>query len=295
MSRAVVPALLCLMPLTVVLFAADNDSGNRDTRGQVTFYAMGDVPYAPDEDELLRRQISELPDDADFVVHLGDIKRGLPLCSESVYRKVARILRGSAAPVFIIPGDNEWNDCFSPDQAWKHWDHYFMRFERHWSHGLSVTRQNVREENFAFVRNGVLFIGLNVVGGRVHDRQEWKLRHASGVDWVKESLRRAGKDVRSLVVFGHARPAKNHDDFFNPFSTVAEEFGKPVLYLHGDGHKWVYDRPFRAKNILRVEVDQGAIAPPLKVSITHDSAMPFQFDRRNGKPASQVIDSDRQE
>lgn len=286
MFRCVVPVLLGLLPMPAVLSAADNDSANDGVSVPVTFYAMGDVPYAPDEDELLRRQISELPDDADFVVHLGDIKRGLPLCSESVYRKVARLLRGSTSPVFIIPGDNEWNDCFSPDQAWKHWDNYFMRFERHWPHGFSVTRQKVREENFAFVRNDVLFIGLNIVGGRVHDRQEWKLRHASGVDWVKESLRQAGQRIRSLVVFGHARPAKIHDDFFDPFSTVAEEFARPVLYLHGDGHKWVYDRPFRAKNILRVEVDQGGIAPPLKVSVTHDSATPFRFDRRNGKPAS---------
>lgn len=286
MFRFVVPVLLGVLPMPVVLSAADNDSASDGVSVPVTFYAMGDVPYAPDEDELLRRQISELPDDADFVVHLGDIKRGLPLCGESVYRKVARILRGSTSPVFIIPGDNEWNDCFSPDQAWKHWDNYFMRFERHWPHGFSVTRQKVREENFAFVRNDVLFIGLNIVGGRVHDSQEWKLRHASGVDWVKGSLRQAGQGIRSLVVFGHARPAKVHDDFFGPFSTVAEEFARPVLYLHGDGHRWVYDRPFRAKNILRVEVDQGGIAPPLKVSVIHDSAEPFRFDRRNGKPAS---------
>tara|TARA_R110002072_G_scaffold302615_1_gene486794 strand:+ start:53461 stop:54315 length:855 start_codon:yes stop_codon:yes gene_type:complete len=253
---------------------------------RVTFYAMGDVPYAPDEDVLLSKQISDLPGDAEFAIHVGDIKRGLPLCTESVYRKVARILSKSAAPVFIIPGDNEWNDCIDPAQAWAYWDQYFMKFDRRWKHSLPVERQNIREENFAFVKGGVLFVGLNIVGGRVHDEQEWKLRHAGDLDWVKSNLQRFGEQISSLVVFGHAKPAKVHNDFFDPFNKVAEDFEKPVLYLHGDGHKWLHDRPFKAKNILRVEVDQGGIAPPLKVTVTGHSTTPFVFDRRNGKKAS---------
>ena len=269
-----------------LLAAADETRLNFEPITLVTFYAMGDVPYAPAEDVLLPQQISDLPGDAEFVIHLGDIKRGLPLCNEAVYQKVAGMLSKSAAPVFIIPGDNEWNDCLLPDQAWKYWDKYFMRFDRRWPHNLEVSRHEIRNENFAFVKNNVLFIGLNIVGGRVHDRQEWKLRHAVGLDWVKSNLQRSGKDISSLVLLGHAKPAMNHQDFFDPLNTVAADFGKPVLYLHGDGHKWIYDRPFKAQNILRVEVDQGGIAPPLKVSITNHPAQPFDFDRRNDKPAS---------
>lgn len=257
-----------------------------DSGVQVTFYAMGDVPYAPGEDVLLPKQIENLPGDAEFVIHVGDIKRGLPLCTESVYTKVAGMLGKSAPPVFIIPGDNEWNDCVNPDQAWEYWDRHFMKFDERWQHRLSVSRQKIREENFAFVKSGVLFIGLNIVGGRVHDEQEWKLRHAGDLDWVKSNVQRFGTEISSLVIFGHAKPAKVHNDFFDPFSKVAEDFGKPVLYLHGDGHKWIYDRPFKAKNILRVEVDQGGIAPPVKVMVTDHPTKPFVFDRRNGKKAS---------
>jgi hypothetical protein len=253
---------------------------------QVTFYAMGDVPYAPGEDVLLPKQIENLPDDAEFVIHVGDIKRGSPLCAEGIYKKVAGMLSKSVPPVFIIPGDNEWNDCIDPDQAWVYWNRHFMKFDERWQHRLSVSRQKIREENFAFVKSGVLFVGLNIVGGRVHDEQEWKLRHAGDLDWVKSNLQRFGTETSSLVIFGHAKPVKVHDDFFDPFSKAAEDFGKPVLYLHGDGHKWIHDRPFKAKNILRVEVDQGGIAPPLKVMVTDDPAKPFEFDRRNGKKAS---------
>lgn len=250
----------------------------------VTFYVMGDVPYKPHEDARLPQQIVAIPKDAEFVVHLGDIKGGSAPCDEAVYNKVFGMLCQSAVPVFIIPGDNEWNDCTNPEQAWKLWEKYFMRFDRRWQHSLPVFRQLKREENFSFVKSNVLFIGLNIVGGRVHDPKEWKQRHADNLDWVRRNLRRFGADVNSLVIFGHAKPIAVHNDFFDPFSKEANDFKKPILYIHGDGHVWIYDRPFKAKNILRVEVDQGGIAPPLKITVTDDKTNPFQFDRRNGKP-----------
>jgi len=108
---------------------------------RVVFYAMGDVPYAPGEDELLPRQIEEIPKDAAFVVHVGDIKTGSMPCDEVVYNKVFAMLAQAESPVFIIPGDNEWNDCGDPAQAWQYWKKYFMRFDRRWSHRLPVFRQ----------------------------------------------------------------------------------------------------------------------------------------------------------
>ena len=252
----------------------------------VTFYAMGDVPYQPAEDVLLPRQIAELPGDAEFVVHVGDIKGGQAPCDEAVYNKVFGMLSQSKAPVFIIPGDNEWNDCPNPAQAWTYWDKYFMRFDRRWNHQLPVFRQLEHEENFSFVKDNVLFIGLNIVGGLVHDPAEWKQRHADNLEWVRRNLRRSGGKVGSLVIFGHAKPIENHNDFFGPFAKLAQEFGKPILYLQGDGHRWIHDRPFKATNILRVQVDQGGIAPPVKITITNHETTPFQFDRRNETPAN---------
>ncbi len=248
---------------------------------RVTFYAMGDVPYTPEEDVLLPRQVAELPQDAEFVIHVGDIKGGAAPCDEAVYIKVAGMLRQSAAPVFIIPGDNEWNDCTNPAEAWGFWNKHFTRFDQHWHHGLPVFRQLEHEENVSFVKDKVLFVGLNIVGGLVHDPAEWKQRHADGLTWIRRNLRRFGSDVSSLVIFGHAKPAANHSDFFEPFNKDAQEFGKPILYLHGDGHRWIHDRPFAAQNILRVQVDQGGIAPPLQVTVTDHRTDPFQFDRRN--------------
>ncbi len=251
-----------------------------DAKTQVSFCAMGDVPRSPEEETLLRQQLAELPTDTDFVIHVGDIKSGKSPCDEAVYEQVAGILTKATIPVFIIPGDNEWNDCADPGQAWTFWEKHFMRFDRHWQHDFSVFRQLEREENFSFVRGDVLFIAINIVGGRVHDAQEWSQRLAQDLEWTRRNLRHFGDSVSSSVVFGHALPAARHAEFFDGFVKEAEQFGKPLLYLHGDGHRWIHDHPFPAKNVLRVQVDQGSLAPPLKVTITNDTHEPFHFDRR---------------
>jgi len=247
---------------------------------QVVFYAMGDVPRTPAEDKLLPRQIEKISNDGEFIIHVGDIKSGSMPCNEAVYNKVFAMLGQAKLPVFMVPGDNEWNDCGDPDQAWKYWKKYFMRFDRLWSHRLPVFRQLEREENFSFVSGGVLFVGLNLVGGRVQDAEEWRTRLAQDFQWTQRNLREFGKGVSSFVLFAHANPNKNHADFFDPFIEEAKAFEKPILYLHGDGHVWLHDRPFAAKNILRVQVVKGGIDPPVKVTVTDAAADPFQFDRR---------------
>jgi hypothetical protein len=272
-------ALPCLM-LCALGYAGLAQESSGQKAESITFYAMGDVPYTAEQEHILQRQISELPDDGQFVIHVGDIKAGAPPCEETVYAKVSGMLAESATPLFIIPGDNEWNDCVDPAQGWVFWQKYFRRFDQRWQHRLPVFRQLEREENFSLVINDVLFIGINIVGGRVHDADEWTARHAQDMSWVRDNLHQFGQDVHSLVLFGHAAPAKQHQDFFTPFSEAAQAFAKPVLYIHGDGHKWIEDRPFTAKNILRIQVDQGGIAPPLKVTIHDRPTETFVFDRR---------------
>ena len=252
----------------------------QDPASLVRFSAMGDVPYSPGEDRLLAQQITALPKANEFVIHLGDIKSGLSPCNEQAYIKVQQLLSRSRAPVFIIPGDNEWNDCPDPAKAWAHWVKHFTRFDKKWKHQLPVFRQIGRKENFSFLHRGVLFVGLNIVGGRLHDAAEWKKRHAECLEWTRRNLEIFGEKASSLVIFGHALPNQNHKDFFDPFNKDAGTFGKPILYLHGDGHRWIHDRPCAAKNILRVQVDMGGIAPPVLVTVTDDPRSPFVFDRR---------------
>ena len=262
------------------LVANASKVGTNTKPGDVTFYAMGDVPYVPDEDQLLPKQIAELPLDGRFLIHLGDIKGGAAPCTEDVYIKVSSMLRKAKTPTFIIPGDNEWNDCTTPDLAWKYWIKHFHNFDAHCKYDFKVSRQKVRNENFYFRLNGVLFIGINLVGGRVHDTEEWKTRHAQNIAWIKSTLNSNRESCHAIVLFGHATPVPKHNDFFTPFVALVKDAKLPVLYLHGDGHKWIKDKPFGTDLITRVQVDQGGIAPPLKVTIQADPKSPFVFDRR---------------
>lgn len=78
-----------------------------DTR----FYAIGDVPYSIFEAAELKTQIFELEKDAEFVIHVGDIRTAKTKnnCTIEEYRAVADILNKSHAPVFIVLGGKTIN------------------------------------------------------------------------------------------------------------------------------------------------------------------------------------------
>ncbi len=272
--------LLVVLAATSTVLVNSTLSQAKDLSTLVRFSAMGDGPYSEAEARVLEQQFPMLPPGNEFFVHLGDIKSGETPCDEASYIKARELLSRSQFPVFVVPGDNEWNDCANPDTAWSLWKKHFARFDQRWKHRFAVLRQIKRRENFSFVHNGVLFVGLNLVGGRLHDPVEWETRHADNLEWVKRNLRYYESKASCLVLLAHAEPLKKHNDFFKPLNKIASKFEKPVLYLHGDGHRWIHDRPFKAQNILRVQVDQGSSAPPLFVTITNDPETPFVFNRR---------------
>jgi hypothetical protein len=244
----------------------------------VVFRAMGDVPYSSSDFTAMTQDIANVGSNDQFFIHLGDIKSGSGSCASSVYTSVAAALLASQKTVFIIPGDNEWNDCSNPSQAWSYWVSNFARFDENWTDPFTVTRQAQRDENFAFVHGGVLFIGLNLVGGSVHDSQEWAQRMQHNSQWLSANFATYRDQVSTAVVFAHAFPDGARQAFGDAFVTAAQQFGKPILYLMGDKHSWKLDKPFSAaQNVTRVIVDQGA--PSVRVTVTHDPASPFAFDR----------------
>jgi hypothetical protein len=70
------------------------------------FYAIGDVPYSDAEARQLLVQIENLPLDAEFLIHVGDIRsaRDGRSCTIDEYYDVAAILNQSHAPVFLVLG-----------------------------------------------------------------------------------------------------------------------------------------------------------------------------------------------
>ena len=297
-------ALLVVWTLSQFGCEALTDSSKKASSGPpvLSFAVMGDVPYGLTGEELekekatLRRQILKLNanDAAEFVVHVGDIKKGVPPCVPQVYEDVVDILRTSSKPLFIIPGDNEWNDCKDPTQAWELWKTNFMRFDEHWPNQLGAVRQSEREKNFAFLHQNFLFLGINLVGGRVHDKKEWTKRIKDNNRWIKEKFSEHAAGANGAILFGHANPgSKVNSKFitknkaFLPFVDLLDKetntlFPKPILFIHGDGHRWIRDHPFpnAGDRITRVQVTQGGLESPLIVEIRENPDKPFRLIRR---------------
>jgi len=250
--------------------------------GATTFYVMADVPYDAEEGTKLSRDLEAFPGDADFIIHLGNIQdASVNLCSEYGYEEAAALLRQSPAPVFVLPGENDWNNCPDPNKAWEDWSTNFMKFERNFYPPFTVLRQSDQIENFSFLYDGVLFIGLHLVGGRVPDQDAWDDLLKTNVDWVDENFNSIFKNenYRAVVLLGNARPSNQQRSFFNEVVNVIRSMGKPTIYIHAnpaDGSKFAMYKPFgdAGGNLDAVQLEDGGQSPPLRVSVG-DGPRPF--------------------
>ena len=290
----------------------------------IIFSAMGCGPYTPPDKPAVafyvqqenRERVSE------FMVHLGDVFK-MPqvkkpeavaassenktaaieppgpdqMPSEAEYHWTADLLtRSNTIPTWIVVGDNEWNDLEDPVQGWKWWQKYYSKFEEHFQPAWKTERQPERPENFAFVHKGVVFIGINLPGGRVHDAAEWALRLPQDAAWIKEVLTRPSMaDVRAAVIFCQANPLTikpgepkdKFKSFLIPFRQAAADWKKPLLFLHSDGHVWIDNQPWPEKNIRRIQVDKWDTKHPtiqVTVADTGDAKTMFSFNRRLNDP-----------
>lgn len=69
-------------------------------------YVIGDIPYKPEERLRLRRIVKNMPYDAEFLIHVGDIRNATEdtHCNLTEYQDVRDILLQSPVPVFVVPG-----------------------------------------------------------------------------------------------------------------------------------------------------------------------------------------------
>lgn len=267
--------------LILLLTSIASITSAHDTTDDLVFAAIGDGPYATQEWQVFQDQIALINKTKQirFLAHVGDIWHGSPTLPGRHYTRVADMLKTSKKPVFIIPGDNEWNDLDDPAIGWGHWLREFTNFEQNFKDIPKTTHQEARSENFSFQTQGVLFIGINLVGGRVHDQDEWNQRFKHNAAWIKEHFAEHKGTVRAAVVLSHAQPAGKHDPFFEDFTKLVRKFQKPVLYLHGDGHNFDVKYPWKEPNLWRVQIDSLGKNPPLQVRVTNDLGEPFRFNR----------------
>jgi uncharacterized repeat protein (TIGR02543 family) len=244
----------------------------------ITFSAFGDIPYSNSEYALIQQYAvnHNLYSPSAFIVHVGDMLTGS--CDESKYANLAQIMKGFTVPAYFVVGDNEYTDCDNPAQALVYWKKHFLNFEQNFCGAPAAEHQSIRSENFSFMWNGVLFVGINLVGAStIHDQNEWNIRMQDDADWVSQQFQAKVSQVRAAVIFAQTGNRTDVAPFTTQFRATAATFAKPVLYIHGDLHSFKFDQPWAEKNIVRIQVPLGAAEPPLEVTVTMNSNPPSAF------------------
>jgi len=273
---------LTVVSAMMILAVAGLPTAARAQSAPVTFSVMSDMPDVPGlvETPLFQQYMMEHNrySPSAFLVHTGDMLKGA--CTEGKYAEIANLLKTLAVPAYIIPGDNEYTDCANPTQALGFWKKYFLNFEQNFCGAPATLRQSSDPENFAFVMNGVLFVGISLQGGTPLDSAAWHARQRNDANWVSQQFQAKTAQVRAAVVFGHAGPDSSREMFFSRFRAAAVTFGKSVLYVHGNIHKYLLNKPWPEKNITRLVVPRGSTEPPLEVTVTMSSENTFLVKRR---------------
>ena len=268
--------------------------------GTVTFYVVADSPYYPADARRLKNQMKTMPKDAEFVIHLGDIRSAASgaRCVASDYSKVAKIFSQSHAPVFLVLGDNDWNDCPNPAQGLKYWNRNFLNlWDRFWNCKYAVTHMDAYPQNYYWVAKGTLFVGLDLPGSDyIFDMKSWNQQLAAEATWTISQIKRYKKQmnrqglVGQVVLFAQANPTKWHQPFFKPLVGFIQKELKnqmPILYMNGDTHVWNYTPSFMGqKSFLRINLTGETINPPLKITINGSNTRQIQ--------ASKLFKYDRQ-
>jgi hypothetical protein len=240
-----------------------------------SFAVLGDMPYLAHEESGVARLLESLRDArVAFVVHVGDFKSSATPCSDQVFADRVRLLYASPVPLVFVPGDNDWTDChgaaagrYDPLERLARLRAMFYAGDTsHGDRSLRLVRQSEDErfrayrENVRWVTGGVVFVALNIPGSNNNLGRsalmdaEHAARMRADFEWLDEAVTRAeAPDILGLVVFAHADPrfgrgARRVDGyarFREVLRTHAGALGRPMLLVHGDGHRYRVDQPLR--------------------------------------------------
>lgn len=265
-------------PTTIIATPVPTTPSPTDTiQDTVTvFYVMSDCPYSNNERQVLMpAHIASIPSDAEFLFHLGDLQYAMTdNCEEWAYESASSILKQSSVPTFVLPGDNDMNDCDNQSQGIAMWTKYFMKLDLYWGHSFTITRWGTLEESFSFLYKGVIYFGLNIPGGTPINPVETARLHAEHITMISSIIDGLDEsDYSVIVLLGHVDPS--YDDagyshnFFESFTSIVRQLNKPTIHFHGDWHEYyeVEGGDYKVDKYMRISLDGESIAPPLRVEI----------------------------
>jgi hypothetical protein len=287
------------------------------TSEDFTFVALGDMPYSTPEvdrhEQFLRLIAAINRVQPAFSIHVGDFKSGSTLCDDATFTKIHALFMTFEQPLVYTPGDNEWTDChrknngpFDPlERLEKIRTMFFPTAVSLGKNTLPVTRQSdvsafkTMVENARWVKNGILFVTVHVIGSNNNLRQnrdaalEFLARNQANIAWINEAFNAAKTEqVRGIVLAMQADPGfklrhgdgSGFQETLEALSKNAADFGKPVLLVHGDSHEFIIDQPLRhpdgkklLDNVVRLEVFGEKQVHAVRVFVRVQDPMLFAF------------------
>lgn len=281
-----------------------------------TFGVTGDAPYSNDERARFETMLDRMgTEPLAFAVHVGDIKSGQGECADGVYRDRRALLDASPHPLVLIPGDNDWTDCdrwlagrYVPEERLAFLRSvFFTTPESLGRTRLPLERQAVDAtgccpENSRWWHDEVLFLGLHVVGSADNrgrgdaPNPEFVTRRAANLEWLAQGFALArSRGAPAAVVLMQADAGiewpvpggRVYGDFFMALRREVETFGRPVLLVHGDSHRFILDRPWwnaatgaGVQNLIRLETFGSPTVGWVRVEV--DPQSPGVFSIREG-------------
>jgi hypothetical protein len=233
---------------------------------------IGDVPYGDAARAEFPSFIDAITADSKvrLVVHVGDIKSGSDLCSDSIFNYVAEQFKRVSDPLVYAIGDNEWTDChrannggFDPlGRLAKVHELFFSTPGRTLGgRNMGVEAEEGYPENQLWVQSRVTFAVLHIIGSnnglepwtapldRPAERvAEVTARNAANIAWLDHTFSVAREQGSvGIVLFYQAdlwgpedRAAgahfDAHTDFVRRLSELAADFDGPILLVSGDSH-----------------------------------------------------------
>ena len=226
------------------------------------------MPYRlPDDyarfENLIEKVNKEKPA---FSVHVGDFKSGSTVCSDEYFNKILAYFESFTRPLIYTPGDNEWTDCnreaagkYDPLERLTLLRKMFFKDKQ--SLGQKKIPLNSQSsnpefaryvENVAWTHGGIQFATVHLVGtnnnSKETDNTEFIEREKANLAWLDEIYARAS-DKAGLVMFTQAdmfysrTTSPAFQKIIDKLSQLSIKYGKPVLWVNGDSHRFIVDKP----------------------------------------------------
>ncbi|MGX4687682.1 metallophosphoesterase [Streptomyces sp. JNUCC 63] len=270
------------LTLSALTLALPSQPAAGSGNGRFAFAVIGDIPYGDAQIADFPSIISQINADPDvrFVNHLGDIKDGSTVCSDTYFQQIKSDFDTFEDPLVYTVGDNEWTDCHRPNNGSHNplerlaaiREVFFPR------PGWTLGRNSVRvtsqadqgyPEDVRYSRADVAFAALHIVGSN-NSMAPWTGNTTATPEQAAEVLGRTAAVVQEIrETFAAAEHSRNkavvlltQADMFDPTVTspsfadyyafqpivkaIAEESAKfrgPVYLFNGDSHVYNSDKP----------------------------------------------------